>query len=123
MCVMSEMNGEIELAGMEFRAFHGCLESERREGNDFVVDFKCVYDITEAAATDRLEDTLDYSGIYDIVAAQMAVPSNLLEHVAGRIVEAIRRFYPELEHFEVRVSKKNPPVSGKVGRSSVTIKV
>ena len=35
--------GVMELNGMEFHAFHGCLESERREGNLFVVDFKGFY--------------------------------------------------------------------------------
>lgn len=31
--------GAIELTGMEFHAYHGCLESERTEGNTFIVDF------------------------------------------------------------------------------------
>ena len=32
-------DGIIELEGMEFHAYHGCLEKERREGNTFLVDF------------------------------------------------------------------------------------
>lgn len=32
-------DGIIELEGMEFHAYHGCLEKERREGNTFIVDF------------------------------------------------------------------------------------
>ena len=39
--------GTIELEGMQFRAYHGCLETEKIAGNDFVVDFKfnCSYSI------------------------------------------------------------------------------
>lgn len=114
---------EIELCGMEFHSFHGCLEKEKREGNDFVVDFRCSYDISSAAGSDDLRDTLDYSEIYGIVAAQMAVPSNLLEHVASRIADAVAAAHPELEHFEVKVSKKNPPVEGVARWSAVTVKV
>lgn len=116
------MVAEMELCGMKFHSFHGCLEEEKREGNDFVVDFRCSIDIEKAAASDELADTLDYSEIYDIVAAQMAVPSNLLENVSYRISEAISKAHPELEHFEVKVSKKNPPVNGEAQWSAVTVR-
>lgn len=116
------MKGTIALTGMEFHAFHGCLPEERRDGNLFVVDFECEYEISEAARSDRLEDTLDYGSIYDIVADQMAIPSNLLENVAARIAEAIVSAHPELEHFSVKVAKRNPPVSGKAAWSSVTVR-
>ena len=84
-----KQNGTIELEGMEFHSFHGCLESERREGNLFTVDFRACLDLGKAAATDSLEDTLDYGRIYDIVAGQMQIPSDLIENVAGRIISAI----------------------------------
>lgn len=114
-------NGTIELEGMEFHSFHGCLESERRNGNLFVVDFKANLDLSRPAETDSLEDTLDYGKIYDTVARQMQIPSDLLEHVAGRIVTEISREFPWLEDFSVRVSKRNPPVSGPAAWSRVTL--
>lgn len=114
-------NGTIELEGMEFHSFHGCLESERRDGNLFVVDFKANLDLSRPAATDSLSDTLDYGKIYDTVARQMQIPSDLLEHVAGRIVAEISREFPWLEDFSVRVSKRNPPVSGPAAWSRVTL--
>ena len=107
-----KQNGTIELEGMEFHSFHGCLESERREGNLFTVDFRACLDLGKAAATDSLEDTLDYGRIYDIVAGQMQIPSDLIENVAGRIISAISDEFPWLDDFSVRVSKRNPPVSG-----------
>lgn len=106
---------------MEFFSYHGCLPQERLEGNTFLVDFFCEYDFSPALQSDALEDTLDYGEIYDIIAAQMAIPSNLLEHVAGRIVSAVSAAHPELEHFRVRISKVNPPVKGPAKFSSVTI--
>lgn len=111
----------IELEGMEFRAFHGCLEKERREGNTFLVDFRAEIDLGKAAKSDMLEDTLDYGAVYDIVAGEMAVPSNLLENVAGRIADAVQARFPQIAGFTVRVSKKNPPVAGPAAWSRVTI--
>ena len=51
----------------------------------------------------------------------MAVPSNLIEHVAGRIVRAIADRFPQFTSFSVRVSKKRPPVNGVVQWSRVTL--
>lgn len=116
------MNGTIELLGMEFHAFHGCLPEERAAGNRFVVDFRCEYDIEKASRSDRLEDTLNYAEVYDIVAREMSIPSDLLEHVAGRIARALKESHPELGAFSVSVAKQNPPVQGKAAWSRVTVR-
>ena len=63
-----DYDGIIELEGMEFHAFHGCLEKERREGNTFLVDFHAEMELKKAVKTDDLRETADYGRIYDIVA-------------------------------------------------------
>ena len=115
-----DRNGIIELLGMEFHAFHGCLEKERKEGNTFIVDFIGRRNIRKAARTDSLEDTADYGEIYRIVASEMEKPSNLLENLAGRIVSAINCAGLGIWYIQVRVSKKNPPVGGACSWSRVT---
>ena len=106
---------------MEFRAHHGCLEREKIVGNDFVVDFRGDIDMAAAAESDNLEDAVNYALIYDVVAEEMAKPSDLLEHVAGRIVKAIEARFPKFVSFSVRVSKKRPPVAGIVQWSRITL--
>lgn len=113
--------GTIELEGMEFHAFHGCLERERTTGNTFVVDFRGETDMTASIASDRLEDAVNYALIYEVVAEEMAQASNLLEHVAGRIMKRIEAKFPELISFSVRVSKKRPPVDGITQWSRITL--
>ena len=81
--------GVIELEGMEFKAYHGCLEQEKVRGNVFTVDFRGELDLSAAAESDNLNDTLNYGDIYDIVAEEMSIPSELLENVAGRIMKEI----------------------------------
>jgi dihydroneopterin aldolase len=113
--------GTIELEGMEFKAYHGCLEQEKVRGNTFIVDFRGDLDLSAAAESDNLNDTLNYGEIYEIVAEEMSIPSELLENVAGRIVKEIERRFPQLVGFSVRVSKKRPPVDGVAQWSRVTL--
>jgi len=111
----------IELEGMEFKAYHGCLEKERKEGNVFMVDFTACLDLSPAAGSDDIKDTLDYGAVYDIIAKEMETPSNLLENVAGRIADSIQAEFPGILNFKVRVSKKNPPVNGPAAWARITI--
>jgi dihydroneopterin aldolase len=85
------------------------------------VDFRGELDLSAAAESDNLNDTLNYADIYEIVADEMSIPSELLENVAGRIVKAIEKRFPELSSFSVRVSKKKPPVDGVAQWSRVTL--
>ena len=125
MCILDigimEKIGIIELEGMEFKAYHGCLDQEKVRGNLFTVDFRGELDLTAAADSDNLNDTLNYGEIYEIVADEMSIPSELLENVAGRIVKAIEKHFPHLIAFSVRVSKRKPPVDGVAQWSRVTL--
>ena len=123
---MKDKLDKITLTGMRFYAFHGCLDFERQHGNDFQVDLECSLDLGKAAASDALEDSVDYSRLYDIVAAQMEKPSNLLEHVASRFGAGIKAAFPQIESCSVTVTKFTPPYDGKYeprgqGYASVTI--
>ena len=123
---MKENLDKITLTGMRFYAFHGCLDFERQHGNDFQVDLECSLDLSKAAASDELRDSVDYSELYKIVSYQMEKTSNLLEHVAGRIGAEIKDRYPQIASCSVTVTKFNPPYDGKYeprgqGYVSVTI--
>jgi len=113
--------GIIELEEMRFWAYHGCLKSERSNGNLFLVDFRGELDMRKAAGSDKLEDTVNYGLVYDLVKEEMSMPSDLLENVAGRIVRRIAEKFPEFVRFSVRVSKRRPPVEGPVQWSRVTL--
>ena len=40
----------------------------------------------------------------------MAVPSGLIEHVAGRIGDRLFRLFPKIEKVELKIIKQNPPM-------------
>ena len=111
----------IEIEGMEFYAFHGHFEVEKIAGNRFLVGLKIEADLSIAGQTDRLEDTLDYQKAYLAVKEEMAVPSDLLEHVCQRIINRIKAEFPDSTKVTVKVSKMNPPMGGPIEKVSLTM--
>lgn len=111
----------IKLTGLHFTAYHGVYAEERTNGNHFTVDIEFEADTTPAQQSDKLEDTVDYSAIYTLVAAEMAKPSDLLEHVGQRIKTAIQGNLSGVGNLQVAVTKHNPPVEGKVEKVTVIV--
>jgi dihydroneopterin aldolase len=113
--------GQLVLQNMEFYAHHGHFEEERIIGGRFTVDLVIDTDISKASETDDLGDAVDYSKIYEVVRAEMSLPSHLLEHVAKRIVDAVYKVSGNISRVSVTVSKLNPAIGGTMGKFSVTL--
>jgi len=111
----------IHIDGMEFFAFHGCFAEEQLIGNKFRVDIKLKADTQFAQQTDDLSKTVNYQQVYHVVKREMAIKSKLLEHVGNRIITAIYREFPQVEHIELKISKLNPPLGGKIDAVAVTL--
>ncbi|MDE6310914.1 MAG: dihydroneopterin aldolase [Muribaculaceae bacterium] len=110
----------IELTGLRYHAFHGVLPSERVIGNEFEVDIRLEFNASQAMETDDLAATVDYGAAVGIVTDEMAVPSALIEHVAGRIRKALREAFPMVTGGSVRVSKLAPPIPRQMKQASFT---
>jgi dihydroneopterin aldolase len=106
---------------MEFYSFHGHFKEERIVGNKFIVNVTIETDMKLPAASDNLKDAVNYQRVYDIVKAQMEMKSHLLEHIAGRILDAIYSEMTGIEKVTVKVSKMNPPMGGKIGSVSIML--
>lgn len=113
--------GSIEIEGMHFYAYHGHYEVEQLTGNEFTVDLKIKTDCTKAAATDNLQDALNYQSVYRVVQKEMAINSKLLEHVAKRILDALYREFPGIKKAMVKISKLNPALGGEVDKVSIVL--
>ena len=118
---MNNSNHTIQIEGIECYAYHGCLEEETKIGGRFSVDVTLHLDLTKAITTDDLSQTADYVVIHQIVREQMNIPSKLIEHVAGRILEKIKSAYPQCAQAIVKVTKFNPPVNGLVEKVSAIV--
>lgn len=107
---MKLMSSKIYLRNVRFHAFHGVLPQERIVGNDYLVNLVLDYDFSSAMKTDDLQGTLNYAEVYQKVREEMAVPSKLLEHVAGRIAHRLFSDFPEIQKLQLSITKVNPPM-------------
>ena len=113
--------GLIKIGGMEFYAFHGHFKEEQIVGNKFLIDVTIETNMEKPMESDNLKDALNYQLAYEVVKQEMQKKSHLLEHIAGRILNAL---YAEIEGIKkatVKVSKMNPPVGGKIHSVSVVV--
>lgn len=113
--------GIIELEDIEFYAYHGCFKEEQIVGNYFNVNISLRVNCETPAASDNIQDAVNYQRIYDLAKEQMFVTSHLLEHVAQRIIDSLYSEFSGISDVTVKVSKKNPPLGGKLHRVSVTL--
>lgn len=113
--------GFIHLRQVRFHAFHGVLPQEQQVGADFLLDLKVGYPLAQAMQSDEVGDTLNYAALYALVAREMQQPSKLLEHVAGRMAEAISQTFPQVTSIDLELTKLNPPMGAECDGASVEI--
>ena len=106
----TEPRDRVTLTGLRVRGRHGVLPSERRDGQDFVVDAVLHLDLRPAGASDALADTVDYGLLAEQLAAVVSgEPVDLIEALAERLATAClsdRRVI----RVEVTVHKPQAPI-------------
>ena len=115
------MEYRIRLEQMEFHAYHGCYELERKVGNRFAVEVELTAEMGRVAADDDVTQAVNYLTVYEVVRAEMAATQHTLERVASNIIDALYRSFPQLRGVRCSVAKLAPPLGGKVGRVSVVL--
>ncbi len=104
------MTDQIVLRGVSAKGFHGVLEAERREGQEFVVDVVMDVDLAPAGESDDLADTVSYAEVAgDVVALVEGEPLDLIEALAERIAAAVLA-RPLVDAVQVVVHKPQAPV-------------
>ena len=98
----------IELLGMAFQGKHGVRPAEREQAQEFKVDIELGADLAQAARSDQLADTVDYTRVRRIARDVIeGPPARLLETLAGRIAEQVLEV-PGVTSVSVRVAKRPP---------------
>ncbi len=114
-------NSYILLKEIRCYAYHGVAPQENLIGNEYIIDLKLKVDISKAAQTDEVAETVNYAEVHQVIMAEMAVPSKLLEHVGGRIIEKLFQQFPALEEIELHLSKRNPPMGADVESAGIEL--
>ena len=113
---------KIHLNDMVFYGYHGVHPEERKLGQRFIVDFTYESASQHDSEIRHLEDTIDYTKVYEIIRHTLEVKEfYLLEVCANTILESILKEFPTIIKTNVRIRKPSVPINGSL--SSVEVEM
>lgn len=99
---------------MTFYGYHGAAAAEKETGRRYEVDCEIETDITKAARSDHLDDSVNYVSVYKIVEDFLENHRyNLVETLAERLRKEIKE-RTGASRVTLRVRKRIPPVPGNI---------
>ncbi len=111
----------IEISGLSLYTHHGVSDAEREVGQRLMIDLRLDVGETDATVTDRIEDTVDYAEVCQLVALIAQQRSHkTLERLCSTIAERLLADY-ELEGVWVKATKPEPPIALPVDEVSVEV--
>ena len=108
----------IHLHNLQFFSFHGVHEEERILGNEYEVNVAVSFE--EKGSVNKIDDTINYVLIFELVKQRMNKPTALLETVAQDIANQVHSADNRVRSVTVSVKKKNPPIANIEGSVSVS---
>jgi 7,8-dihydroneopterin aldolase/epimerase/oxygenase len=111
----------IEINGLSLYTHHGVTEAEREVGQRLLIDLRLDVGETDATVTDRVQDTVDYAEVCQLVALVAQQRSyKTLERLCSAIADRLLGDF-ELEGVWVKASKPEPPIPLPVDDVSVEV--
>ena len=110
----------IYLNNLQFHGYHGLFDEEKIIGNEFVVNVEIVL-LNEQIILD-LNQSIDYSKVYEIIKDIMKTPTPLLETIVVNISDAIYAYNKNIKEINIKIEKKNPPIQNFMGNVAVSYK-
>lgn len=108
------MTSKIILEDIKIYAYHGVLTEEAVIGNTYIIRAELHANLEKALQSDDLRDTINYAEVNEIIHQEMAVRSELLEHVIGRIINKIEKTFPQITFIKIKLTKTVPPMRGEM---------
>ena len=118
---MEYAKGSVFIRDLRLYAYHGVMRQERSVGGEYTVSLRVGCDLAKAAVSDNICDSVSYADLKEVIIEEMAQPSALLEHVAGRITRRVCRDFPTVDEVEVTIVKVNPPMGADCDGAGVSL--
>jgi dihydroneopterin aldolase len=98
--------GVLRIEDLKVRCIVGVYTHERKVEQDLFVDVRLELDFTEAARTDQIGHTLDYTRLAALLEEWMRREKfQLIETLAERACVLITEAFPEVRHCRVTIKK------------------
>lgn len=118
---MKALTTTICLDQMQFYAYHGVTQQEKKIGNVFFVSLQLTTPINASFQSDEVTDTISYADVYACVEKEMQKTSNLLEHLCQQISETLYHTFPTITAIHIRIDKQTPPMGGQIERVDIQL--
>ena len=118
-----DVSVDVELRGLSIYTHHGVSDAEQEIGQRLEFDVNFDVPDCDAVLTDRVEDTIDYGDVADIVALAATERSyRTLERLAHVVGERLIERYGS-ERVRVRATKPEPPLPLAIEEVAVEVQV
>lgn len=112
----------IEIRSLRVFGHHGVFDVEKRDGQVFVLDVVLEVDLSAAAASDALEDTVNYGTLAEQLATAVRdTRFDLIERLAVHLLDIALRD-PRVGAAQIRVAKPEAPVDLDFDEVAVTLR-
>ncbi len=106
------MTDHVFIHGLSLHAYHGVMEHEASVGQAFTLDLVLDIDLAQAALSDKVADTVSYSGVVQVASeAFCARRYRLIEAAAGAVADAVLERFPRIKTIRVTVHKPHAPIA------------
>lgn len=112
----------IFIRGLSLHAHHGVLPYEGKVGQSFTIDLKLDIELSTAARTDKVADTVSYDQV--VATATEAFTGQkfrLIEAAAGKVADAVLAGFPRVRAVEVTIHKPHAPIAATFSDVGVSI--
>jgi dihydroneopterin aldolase len=116
------MSDQIFIKGLSLHAYHGVMSHEAKVGQTFTIDLELDIDLSEAARSDKVVDTVSYDKVVDCAAhAFSAQRFRLIEAAAGRVADAVLATFSRVRSIKVTIHKPHAPIAATFDDVGVTL--
>lgn len=119
---MQRFDDEIRIKGLKIFAYHGVFESEKRKGQNFLVDITLKLPLKKAGLSDNLKDTVSYAEVCEFALSKFSEKSfDLIEAAADTLARSILLKFSLCDAVSVEVYKPEAPIEAEFENVSVNI--
>ena len=116
------MTDRIFIRGLALHAYHGVMTHEAKVGQTFTLDLDLEIDLSAAARSDKVVDTVSYDKVVDCVSkAFCAQRYRLIEAAAGRVADSILGAFPRVRSVRATIHKPHAPIAATFDDVGVTL--
>ncbi len=116
------MSDRIFVKGLALHANHGVMAHEAKVGQTFTLDLDLEIDLSAAAHSDKVADTVSYDKVVDCVSEAFCTQRyRLIEAAAGRVADAVLAAFTRVRSVRVTIHKPHAPIAATFDDVGITL--